>query len=88
MFTNKNLFSNACKLVLTTVFYTQKQVVKIEENKYAARFKKWYYFNWRYIGMESTHSKYNYSFVLVASKEEACQKLKYWFLKPQVVNCC
>jgi len=87
MFTNKNLFSNACKLVLTTVFKTQKQVVKIN-NKYAARYKKWYHFHWKYIGIEESWLKFNYNFILVDTKEEACEKLRKWFAEPEVINCC
>ena len=57
-------------------FSTKKQIVKVND-KYAARYKKWWQFSWRYIGINYTWSErcLHYDFVLCDTKEQACEKL-------------
>ena len=63
----------------------KKQVVKIE-GRYAARFKKWYHIQWRYIGIRKTWKESMLCFeaeeyILHDSKELADQRLIDFFPK-------
>jgi len=86
---NKQEQSNELYHVLAAVFSTKKQVVKVND-KYAARYKKWWQTNWIYIGINSTWSKTHLhcDFVLEETKEAACEKLKKWFSEIIVLNGC
>jgi hypothetical protein len=81
--------SNDLYPVLAAGFSTKKQVVKVND-KYAARYKKWWQINWTYIGIESTWSKRHLlkDYVLEEKKEAACNKLKRWFPEVVVLNGC
>lgn len=86
---NKQEQSNELYPVLAAVFSTKKQVVKVND-KYAARYKKWWQISWTYIGINSTWSKkYLFAdYVLEPTKEAACNKLSKWFPKVEVLNGC
>jgi len=86
---NKQKQSNELYLMLAAVFSTKKQVVQVND-KYAARYRKWWQKEWRYIGRNLTWSKRDLrqDFVLEESKEAACQKLKRWFPEVVVLNGC
>jgi len=63
----------------------KKQVVKIE-GKYAARFKKWYHLQWRYIGVRKAWREDMLSFnteryTMHDTKELADQRLIDFFPK-------
>jgi hypothetical protein len=86
---NKQKQSNELYTVLATFFSTKKQVIKVND-KYAARYKKWWQISWTYIGIDETWSErylYN-SYVLEDTKEAACNKLKRWFPKIEILNGC
>ena len=86
---NKQKQSNELYHVLADVFSTKKQVVQVND-KYAARYKKWWQKEWTYIGINLTWSKrhLHQDFVLEESKEAACKKLKRWFPEVVVLNGC
>jgi len=70
-------------------FSTKKQVVKVND-KYAARYKKWWQLSWRYVGINDVWSgRYlTYCFVLTDTKEQACEKLNNWLPKIEVLEPC
>jgi hypothetical protein len=86
---NKQEKSNELYHVLAAVFSTKKQVVQVND-KYAARYKKWWQKEWTYIGINSVWSKrgLHQNFVLEESKEAAYKKLKRWFPEVVVLNGC
>ena len=77
------------KVMLAAVFMTKKQVVKVND-KYAARYRKWYQFSWRYLGQAAIWDKteLHQDFILTDTKEAACSKLKRFFPTIEVLNCC
>jgi hypothetical protein len=84
--TNKHKNNSFCTLL--AAFETKKEVVKVND-KFAARYKKWWQISWRYIGIQSSwgRSKLNRIYVLEDTKEDACYKLKMWFPIVVKTNC-
>lgn len=71
---------------MKTIFKTKKEVVRIN-GKYAARFKKWWQLDWRYIGQSYTHLNLsrNSDYILEENIEDANAKLKIWFPNIEII---
>ena len=70
-------------------FSIKKQVVKVND-KYAARYKKWWQLEWTYIGQNHTWDKdyLHNGFILLDTKEEACVRLNNWLPKIEILSPC
>tara|TARA_R110002051_G_scaffold288934_1_gene351820 strand:+ start:69 stop:341 length:273 start_codon:yes stop_codon:yes gene_type:complete len=89
MIDNKENETKSEIYTLLAAFETKKEVVKVND-KYAARYKKWWQISWRYIGIDCVwgKSKLNRDYVLENTEEEAFYKLKKWFPIVVKTNCC
>ena len=63
------------------------EIVKIGK-KYGCRYKKWYHFNWIYLGIDSTwgESYCRKSFILCETIKEAEEKRDNWFPEITPIN--